>query len=174
MEDKNKKIIIIVGIIIAVLLIIVCCFVGDSSTSSTTSADTATIVANAQAESDAISDDEKKDLTEIDIDTYLEYYNGSEQKLILIARPTCSYCQIAEPIIQNIAYKYDFEINYLNTDALDEDGESKLLNSDEFFSDGFGTPLLLVVKDGSIVDKVDGLTDTENYLAFFKTYNYIS
>ena len=55
---------------------------------------------------------EKGDFIQIDINQYLEMYNGSEKQIILIARPTCHYCQIAEPILQNLVYEYKLNINY--------------------------------------------------------------
>lgn len=171
--EKQQKYLVIGAAIVLVVLLLICCFVGEKNNTET-SEDAEKIVATAQKESDAISEDEKKELTQIDMDTYLEYYNGSEEKLVLFARPTCSYCKIAEPIIQNIAYKYNFEIYYVNTDELADDEQEKLINSNTYFSEGYGTPLLLIVKDGEIVDKIDGLTDTEHYLDFFEYYGYVS
>lgn len=176
---KKKTIIGIVIAAVIVLLLIAGASIeektGSSSTSnSSTSEDADTIVANAQSESDAVSDDEKKDFTEINVDTYLEYYAGSENKLVLVARPTCSYCQIAEPIIQNLAYKYDIEIYYLNTDDFSDDDSSNFVASDDTFSEGFGTPMLLLVSNNEIVDMIDGLTDTAHYTAFFQQYGYIT
>ena len=71
---------------------------------------------NAEKESESVKSNEIKELNNINVSDYLEFYAGEESKLVLVARPTCHYCQIAEPILQNIAYKYDLEINYLNTD----------------------------------------------------------
>ena len=174
---EKKKVFISVGIILAVILLIACSTIrektGTSNDLNNTSNDASTIVANAQKESNAVKDSEKKDFTQIDVDKYLDYYKGEENTLILIARPTCHYCQIAEPIIQNIAYKYDININYLNTDEFKDDDQEKLVNSDDTFTNGFGTPLLLVVSNNKIVDSVDGLTDNAHYTEFFKKYGYI-
>ena len=128
---------------------------------------------NAQTESAAVKDSEKGDFVQIDLNQYMDMYNGSEKQIVLIARPTCHYCQIAEPIIQNLIYKYKLKINYLNTDNLSETDQQTLISSDEFFSSGLGTPTLLVVSEGKIHDTVDGLTDTAHYEEFFKTNGYI-
>lgn len=174
---EKKKVFIIIGVILAIILLIACSTIGEKTGTSNdlnnTSNDASTIVANAQKESNAVKDSEKKDFTQIDVDKYLDYYKGEENTLILIARPTCHYCQIAEPIIQNIAYKYDININYLNTDEFKDDDQEKLVNSDDTFTNGFGTPLLLVVSNNKIVDSVDGLTDNAHYTEFFKKYGYI-
>lgn len=172
--DK-KKIGIIIGIILLIVLFIISIFISpkESESSNTQDDDIEAIINNAEKESASVKEDEMKEFIDINMDTYLDYYNGNEQKIVLIARPTCHYCQIAEPIIHNVAYQYDLDIHYLNTDNFSEDDQSKLINSDEFFSEGFGTPLLLSVSEGSIKSKVDGLTDYEHYIEFFKENGYI-
>lgn len=178
-NEKNK----IFKFVLIFILIVVCLisFLVSSnsnedggSSSSSSSSDTNAIIERAQQESKAVKSDEKKDFTQIGIDEYLEMYNGSDNKIVLIARPTCSFCQIAEPIIQNVAYKYDVNIYYLNTDDFSDDDESSLIQSDGAFSNGYGTPMLLLVSNGKIVDKVDGLTDTSGYLKFLETNGIIN
>ena len=135
--------------------------------------DAETIINNAQRESTAVSDSEKGEFTQIDLNQYIDMYNGSEKKIVLIARPTCGYCQVAEPIIQNLIYKYQLDINYLNTDNFVEGDEQKLIESNNYFKDGIGTPTLIIVSEGKVHDGVDGLTDTAHYKEFFKVNGYI-
>lgn len=172
----RKKILTIVGIILLIILLIVGCLVGNEEAGESNtqlSNNPQDILSNAQRESKAVKEDEQGDYTEIDIDKYLEYYNAESEKLVLIARPTCTYCQIAEPILKKIIKEYNIEINYLNTDNLKGEDTEKFTSSDEEFSNGFGTPMLLVVGQGKIIDKVDGLTDTAHYIDFLKNYNFI-
>ena len=115
----------------------------------------------------------KKDFNDIDIDEYLDLYDGSKNSIVLFSRPTCGYCQIAEPILHHIAYQYKLTINHVNTDEMSSSDEKKLVESDDYFSDGFGTPLLVVVSNGEIVDMVSGLVDTENYVKFFTKHGFI-
>lgn len=128
----------------------------------------------AQEESASISEEEQKELTEIDVDRYLELKEGSEASIIYIARPTCQYCQIQEPIIRNIAYRHDLTIHYLNTDAMEDDDVSKFMKSDDYFKEGFGTPCTIVVKDDEILGKLEGLVDRDTMTDFFKTHGIIS
>lgn len=174
---KNNKILVILGIVLAAILIIICSMVGTDSNNTKTDKvmeDGQTIVTNAQKESEAVKDEEKKEFTQINVDKYLEYYAGEENKIILVARPTCHYCQIAEPILQNISFKYNIEINYLNTDEFSDDDQTKFINSDDTFKDGFGTPFLLIVSNNKIVSSVNGLTDEAHYISFFKTNGFIN
>lgn len=169
----NKKTFGIIGIVLVVILLIVSCSI-KSDKEEKSSDDIQTIINNAQKESENVKEEEQKEFTEINIDEYLNKYNGEEKSIVLIGRPTCHYCQIAEPILHNIAYKYDLNIFYLNTDNFQDGDSEKLVNSDSFFSEGFGTPLLLVLSNGSINSKVDGLTDTNHYVEFFKSNGFIN
>ena len=144
---------------------------GGSTTSSDT--DSSTTTTSDTSSSSDIPEDEQGDLTDIDIDEYLDLKEGDEASIIYIARPTCHYCQEMEPIVRNIVYEYGVEVNYLNTDELDDDGQAKLVKSDDYFSEGYGTPLLLVVKDDEIVDIQEGLTDKDTTVNFLKDNGFI-
>lgn len=121
-----------------------------------------------------IPEEEQKEHTEIDIDKYLALKEGSELSIIYIARPTCGFCVKQGPELKNVAYLYNLNINYLNTDELDQDGFNKLIASDSYFSEGFGTPLTLLVKDNKIVDKAEGYRTKDELITFFKTNNLIA
>ena len=174
MDEKKKKI--ILGIVITVVVVLVCalCYFA-SSAASTKAGDTysegttsnqntsaSDMTTRAQEESANVPEDEQKEFNEIDVDTYLDMYDGDEDSLVLFASPTCGYCQIAEPILKHISYQYDFTIYNVNVDEMDDDDNSKL-----------GTPTLLVVSNGKIVNLVAGLVDTDSYVSFFKDTGFI-
>ena len=147
----------------------------NNTESSTTTSATDTNSANDDSSSDSdIPESEQADLNEISIDDYLDLKDGDEASIIYIARPTCYYCQQEEPIVKNIVYEYDVTVNYLNTDELDDDGLADLVQSDDYFSEGFGTPLLMVVEDGEIKEVLEGLKDKDTIVDFFKEYGFIS
>lgn len=188
MNDRNKKI--VTGIVVAVGVILVCalCYFAssavsakagdnysesDNSSSTTSGSSASDMTSRAQEESAKVPDDEKKDFNDIDMDEYLDLYDGSKNSIVLFSRPTCGYCQIAEPILHHIAYQYKLTINHVNTDEMSSDDETKLVESDDYFSDGFGTPLLVVVSNGEIVDMVSGLVDTDSYVKFFTDNGFI-
>ena len=166
----NKKLLGITGVIVLVVLLIVSCSINTGDKSSNTME---SILTNATMESSNIKENEMKEFTSIDVNTYLNIYNGEQKTLVLVARPTCHYCQIAEPILHNIAYKYNININYLNTDNFQGEDSQKFIGSNEIFSNGFGTPMLLVVSDGKINNMVDGVTDTKHYVEFLKENKFI-
>ncbi len=117
-----------------------------------------------------IPEDEQGDLNEIDIDEYLDLKEGSKASIIYVARPTCHYCQEMEPIVKNIVYEYGVTVNYLNTDELDDEGQAEFVKSDDYFDEqgGYGTPMLIIVKDDEFVDVLEGLSDKDTVVEFFK------
>lgn len=172
---KNNKILLGLLVGLTVIIVLVVAFVASSNNNSDNNSstyDANDIVSRAQQESQGIKDSEKKDFIDIDINKFQEFYNGSDNKIVLFSRPTCGYCQIAEPILQNIMYKYKFDIYHVNTDNMSEDDFTTLKNINSEF-DGFGTPLLVVVSNNKIVDRVSGLNDMSGYKEFFKKYNFI-
>ena len=56
----------------------------------------------------------------------------------------------------------------MDTDELDDEGQAKFIQSDDSFSEGYGTPMILLVKNDKIVDKLSGLTQKDNLVDFFK------
>ena len=172
--NKSEKYGLIGILVILIVLLIISSVVNVNKKDNTKlSNDSDVILENAQNESDAVKDSEKGEFTQIDMNGYMEMYRGTEKQIVLIARPTCHYCQIAEPIIQNLIYKYNLPINYLNTDNFGENDEQTLTQSNELFSSGVGTPTMVIISEEKIIDSVDGLTDTAHYIDFFKRNGYI-
>lgn len=148
------------------------CDNGGSSTTTSSTNNSSNDSSDSSSTSD-IPEDEQGELNDIDIDEYLDLKEGSDASIIYIARPTCHYCQEMEPIVRNIVYEYGVEINYLNTDELDDDGQAKLIESDDHFSEGYGTPLLLVVQNDEIVDIQEGLSTKDTTVNFFRDNGFI-
>lgn len=176
MNKKN----IIFGIVITVVVIALLGLTfalgeKDSKNSSSTnlSNNAETVISNAQKESEAASKENYNALPTINMEQYMNYYVSEENNLVLVARPTCMYCNIAEPIIKKLASDYNITINYLNTDEFSEEDNQNFVQHNEQFKDGYGTPMLLLVSNNNIVDMVDGLTDTAHYIEFFKGHGFI-
>ena len=142
----------------------------DNKDTSATTSSSDTNSSNDTSTNSDISEDEQGDLNEIDIDEYLKLLEDDEASIIYVARPTCHYCQEMEPIVRNVVYEYGVKVNYLNTDELDDDGQADFIKSDDYFEEkgGYGTPMLIIVKDDDFVDVMEGLTDKDTIVNFFK------
>jgi thiol-disulfide isomerase/thioredoxin len=132
------------------------------------------IIIEAENEANSISEAEMKDHKNISVAEYISLKESSKASIIYIARPTCSYCLVADPILKNIAYKYNLTINYINTDEISDDEALALVKSDGYFSEGYGTPLLLIVKNNQIINVSEGLNIGSHYINFFKENGVIN
>lgn len=179
-KDRNAVIRnVVIAVLVVILLIIL--FVLGNNNSKSYSKDTSSNTGNTSTqttsgvadEASKISDDEKGDLTNVSIDQYLNLLKGDKYAIIYIGRPTCSHCHNQEPIMRYMVYKYGVTVNYLNTDELDSEGQNKLQKSNDYFQSGWGTPLILIVKDNKIVDKFEGETSIEDLKTMFEKYDLI-
>lgn len=110
-------------------------------------------------------------------DKYLsEFYsafNGSENKLVMIGRDNCSWCQMFKPSLDFMHDNYGLEYLYVNTNELTSSAFNKLLKVINVDPDDFGTPYTIVVKNGEVVDSLNGYTDEVDLFDFLKKYNFI-
>lgn len=169
----NRKVFVVVSVILIILLLIVSGSI-NSTDENVLSDNLDEIIENAQNEAAIIKESEKKEFKEINLEEYLTRYNNEEKSIVLLGKPTCQYCQIVEPILSNIAYNYDLDIYYLDIDKLNEEDTQKLMESNEFLKNNYGTPILVIISNKNIDDKVDGLTDKGHYIEFFKENKFIN
>lgn len=119
--------------------------------------------------------------TDITIDEYLELLKTEEKKIVYVAKPTCSYCQLETPIIKKLAGQYDLEIYYLNTEKFydasindyTEDGY-KFIHSSEIYKDGIGTPNTIIIQNGKIVDGVYQYVEASELKELFERNDFIN
>ena len=196
-ENSNKDIIIIelskrklvksILAVLGVLLLIILCFVASDSksekysnntsneTSDKTSNDTSSSDELSEIENDStsISEEERVSPTRISVSEYIDLYNGDDYSLVLLSKSTCNYCKIAVPILENIIYENNVDMKYVDVGELSEDELSTFIGSDDYFSEGYSTPTLLVIGKSEIKDKVEGVASKDNYISFMKEYGFI-
>lgn len=107
------------------------------------------------------------------LDSFYSAFNGSENSLVMIGRDNCSWCQLFHPSLDFMSENYGFDYIYVNTNELTSGMLNKLLGDIGVDSSEFGTPLTIVVKDGSVVDSLNGYTDEVDLFDFLKKYDFI-
>lgn len=177
---KEQKVVIstnviytIIGLTVLAIVIILTIVIKPSNSEYNKGGNTGTTTNPSSPADENIPEDQRKELNTINIDQYLEMLKGEETKIIYIGRPTCGHCVKQKPIMENIKFEYDVEINYLNTDEFGDGDINKLVTSNEYFNEGFGTPLTLIVKDNKILDKAVGETSKKEMVELFKKYSLI-
>lgn len=121
------------------------------------------------------TENKEVELTNISYTEYKEIKEEDELSIIYIARPGCSYCQQQEPIVKEIMQEYDLTFNYMNTDDMSSEELEELINSYDTFEggDNFGTPTILLVQKGKIVDSNIGYSEKEALVSFLTEHNLI-
>lgn len=112
-------------------------------------------------------------LTKIDYDGYDAAINSDTNKLIVVAQTGCSYCEQAKPVLNQIAKDYEIEVNWLDITTFSEEEQAKVTASLDIFSEEFGTPLIMIVKDKKVVDSIQGFESKEKYVTFLENNKFI-
>ena len=121
-------------------------------------------------------------ITFIEIDEYKKLIKESGTNIIVIGQTTCSHCIAIKPALNKVAGEYNLKIYYINVDVLSQDESSDFFESlktleyddPDFVNDGsFGTPLILVVKNGKIRNYISGERTTSQLVREFKKIGLI-
>lgn len=120
-------------------------------------------------ENEIIAEDAELLLNYIGYDEYEKLLKGKENSVVVVGQSTCGYCVQSKIILNKIAEEKDVEINYLNISYLtEEEGEKFESSLDYFEEEQWGTPLMLIVKNGKLVDIIEQLVTEDEYIEFLE------
>lgn len=116
-----------------------------------------------------IAEDAKLLLNYIDgYDEYEKLLKSDDNNIIVVGQSTCGYCVQAKIILNEIAEENNIKINYLNVSYLTEEEGEKFTNSLDYFAGEWGTPVMMITKDGEMVDIIEQLVSKEEYIEFLE------
>jgi len=115
-----------------------------------------------------IKEDEQLLLNYIGLDEYKNQLAEDELNVIVIGQSTCTYCVQAKVVLNELVEQKGMEINYLNISYLDSDEKTEVTNSLDYLKEGFGTPVMLITKNGKLVDTYEGYAPLESYIKFLE------
>lgn len=158
--DLVKKVLKIFGIVLAVLIVIGAAggisYVKENDTSKN-----ATVTL------------ETAGFNELTLDEYLEVIKKNEKSIILVARPTCGFCEKFSPILKEAMDDMNLTINYIDTDKFSADDWAKFSSSLAYLnSEEWGTPLVLIVQNGEVIAENNGYVDLATIKSFFTSNGY--
>ena len=111
---------------------------------------------------------EKAGFNEVTLSEYLDLVKSSEKSIILVARPTCGYCQKFTPILKQAMEDMNLTINYIDTDKFSEDDWAPFTESLDYLkSEQWGTPLTLIVQNGEAIAENNGYVELDTIKEFF-------
>lgn len=160
MEQQLKKLQVCVYIIIVLLFV-----------------NTIALFASLKDPNDTTTDTESEETYEYDVsmfdeisaDEFVEAYNGSDLKVVYFGRSTCAYCIQFLPILQQAQADYNYTTLYVDIEAIDSDGVSKITELDSYLEETYGqTPSVVLVQNGQIVDYNLGYTDYSTFVSMLE------
>ena len=126
---------------------------------------------------------EEDNLKNIDYSKFKEIAKKDKTSLVYLDSSACQACIEVRSILNNLADKNDFEVNYLSAVSLSEDELNDLVekklkdmgyNEETYVKESqIKIPLLLVVKNNKIKDFVLESTDEKEYTKILKKYSFI-
>ena len=103
------------------------------------------------------------------VSEFVELTKKDEKSIVLVARPTCSYCELFTPTLKQAMDDMKLVVNYVNTDSFSEEDWSTFSNSLEYLkTTEWGTPLVIIVQNGKVVADNQGYVELDEIKSFFK------
>lgn len=116
-----------------------------------------------------IKEDAELLLNYIGINEYEKILKSKDNNIVVVGQSTCRYCLNAKVILNEIVEEKGITINYLNITYLTTDEKKIFTDSFDYFkSNSWGTPVMMIVKNGKIVDMIEQLTTKDKYIEFFE------
>lgn len=107
--------------------------------------------------------------TEISYAEYEEKLNAEAPFLVVIINDGCGYCEMYEPIVEEVAEEYNLPIYYINLANLTSEEYSALSSSNTYLKKNqWGTPTTLFMYGNAVVDSIGGYVDKETFVEFVK------
>ena len=100
-----------------------------------------------------------------------EKFNGETNTLVYIGRPTCGYCNLLTPSLQDMKTRYGFDYVDINIDEISDKNLDKILEALQVTE--LGTPYLAIVSNGKVVDVQNGYADYDVIFEFLKENSII-
>lgn len=107
--------------------------------------------------------------TEITYDQYKEKVANNELFLVVIVRDGCGYCEMYEPIVEEVAGEYKLPFYYINLTNLTEEDSEELSSTNKYLKrNKWGTPTTLFMYGENIVDSISGYVEKDEFVSFVK------
>jgi len=109
----------------------------------------------------------------VSYDEVVEMMGKDEISVIYYGSPSCGYCSMFAPIVKEVSYEEKVYFHYLNAANLVNDDYANLYthltNFDEVYAtEDLGTPSLILIKNGAILDLSEGYIDKAEIVKFLE------
>jgi predicted bacteriocin transport accessory protein len=108
----------------------------------------------------------KSKFNEITVDQYLNIFNSNTKSYIYIGRTGCGYCTKINPVLAQIIDETGIVINHVDIANISQADYDRLTNSNDILKGEWGTPTLLITKNGKVIDSQIGYAEYETTKRF--------
>lgn len=100
---------------------------------------------------------------------YEELMNSNKPFLMVIIQDGCGYCEMYEPVVEEVANELGIPVNYLNLTNLSSEESSKLSKSNSYLKKNqWGTPTTLFMVGDKVIDSIGQYVDKDTFVSFVK------
>ncbi len=99
-----------------------------------------------------------------------EQINQEETQIFYFSRPTCHYCTLLKPITDTLGEEYQLTYYSINTDQYSPNQLQKILKKFGLDSKTFGTPYIVITKNGKVIGQLSGYADENVVFALFQKH----
>lgn len=106
---------------------------------------------------------------EVTYSEYLEKVNSNEPFVVVIVKDGCTYCEMYEPILEEVAGEYNLPISYINLANITDEEYNDLVKTNSYLKkNDWGTPTTLFMLGNTVVDSIGGYVDKDTFVSFAK------
>ena len=114
------------------------------------------------------------DFEAMSVTDYLVEIKENKTKVAYIGRSSCPACTGFVPILNKVANDYDVEIIYMNSDEINKSQNEQLTELFDSIGNKFEyIPMLMVTKNGKLLDSSSGGKDEEALINYLKAFDII-
>jgi thioredoxin len=100
---------------------------------------------------------------------YEELMNSNKPFLMVIIQDGCGYCEMYEPVVEEVANELGIPVNYLNLTNLSSEESNKLSKSNSYLKKNqWGTPTTLFMVGDKVIDSIGQYVEKDDFVSFVK------
>ena len=96
------------------------------------------------------------DFTDMTVDEYVSFYNSNNEGIIYVTKEDAVMKEEFEEVIGSNFEGKQIEVYKLDLTNTSDDDKQKFIDANEFTDNEFTIPMILYIKDGSVVDSIQG------------------
>lgn len=111
------------------------------------------------------------EFTDMTVDEYVTFYNSNNEGIIYVTEDTATMKDEFEEVISKNFEEKNIKVYKLDLTEVSGDDKQKFIDANDFTNEQFVIPMLIYVKDGTIIDVIQGYVPDYVMLDFMTNNN---